>query len=109
MLVEITSAGQTKAIASYANQLDVQVSENYGQLQVRHASDQRPLPRTYVKVFAEIEGRAVFYKDGYTDLRGKFDYTSLSTNDLDNTKRFSILILTTEHGATVREVKPPAR
>jgi hypothetical protein len=107
--VEITAAGQSKAIASYANQLDVQISENYGQIQVRHAGDQRPLPRTYVKVFAEIEGKPVFYKDGYTDLRGKFDYTSLSTDDLDKTKRFSLLILTKDHGATVREVKPPAR
>ena len=109
VLVEITAAGQTKAVASYANQLDVQISENYGQLQVRHAGDQRPLPRTYVKVFAEIDGKPVFYKDGYTDLRGKFDYTSLSTGDLDRTKRFSLLIITPDHGATVREVKPPAR
>jgi hypothetical protein len=109
VLVEITAAGQTKAIASYANQLYVQISENYGQLQVRHAGDQRPLPRSYVKVFAEIEGKPVFYKDGYTDLRGKFDYTSLSTADLDKTIRFSLLILTKDHGATVREVKPPAR
>ena len=109
VLVEITAAGQTKAVASYANQLDVQISENYGQLQVRHAGDQRPLPRTYVKVFAEIDGKPTFYKDGYTDLRGKFDYTSLSTADLDKTTRFSLLILTPDHGATVREVKPPAR
>ncbi len=109
VLVEITAAGQTRATASYANQLDVQISENYGLLQVRHAADQRPLPRTYVKVFAEIAGKPVFYKDGYTDLRGKFDYTSLSTADLDKTTRFSLLILTTSHGATVREVKPPAR
>ncbi|MES2469646.1 MAG: hypothetical protein V4675_20250 [Verrucomicrobiota bacterium] len=109
VLVEITAAGQTKAVASYANQLDVQISENYGQLQVRHAGDQRPLPRSYVKVFAEIDGKPTFYKDGYTDLRGKFDYTSLSTADLDKTTRFSLLILTPDHGATVREVKPPAR
>ncbi|MDB6070000.1 MAG: hypothetical protein JWL81_1171, partial [Verrucomicrobiales bacterium] len=109
VLVEITAAGQTKAVASYANQLDVQISENYGQLQVRHAGDQRPLPKTYVKVFAQIEGKPVFYKDGYTDLRGKFDYTSLSTSGLDKTTRFSLLILSAEHGATVREAAPPAR
>ena len=109
VLVEITAVGQTKAAASYANQLDIQISENFGQLQVRHAGDQRPLPRTYIKVFAEINGQPAFYKDGYTDLRGRFDYASLSTADLDHTQRFSILILTPDHGATVREVKPPAR
>ncbi|MES2708459.1 MAG: hypothetical protein V4726_17840 [Verrucomicrobiota bacterium] len=109
VLVEITTAGQTKAAASYANQLDLQVSENYGILQVRHAGDQRPLPKVYVKVFADINGTPTFYKDGYTDLRGKFDYTSLSTSDLDKTKRFSLLVLSPDHGATVREVAPPAR
>lgn len=109
VMIEVTAAGMTQSVASYANQLNVSISENYGQLTVRHAGDQRPLPRTYVKVFAEIDGRPAFYKDGYTDLRGKFDYTSLSTDDLDKTTRFSILILNPEHGATVREVKPPAR
>ena len=30
--------------------------------------------------------------DGYTDLRGRFDYTSLSTNPLDAVARFSLRI-----------------
>lgn len=109
VLVEITAAGVERSAVSYANALDVQISENHGILTVRHTGDRRPLPRTYVKVFAERDGRPVFYKDGYTDLRGKFDYASLSTDDLDNTTRFAILILHPEHGAVVREVKPPQR
>ncbi|MBS0203885.1 MAG: hypothetical protein JSS49_13350, partial [Planctomycetes bacterium] len=52
-------------------------------------------------------GQAKFYKDGYTDLRGRFDYASISTNDLDQTTRFSILILSEAHGALVREASPP--
>jgi hypothetical protein len=55
------------------------------------------------------DGSVQFYKDGYTDLRGRFDYTSLSTNDLDNVDRFALLIMTEEHGATVREAMPPKR
>ena len=47
--------------------------------------------------------------DGYTDLRGKFDYASLSTGDLDTTTRFSVLIMSDTHGATVKEVQPPKR
>lgn len=109
VLVEITAGGRTRAVAAYANQLDVLVSENYGQLTVRHAVDRRPLPGVYVKVFAERNGAPAFYKDGYTDLRGKFDYASLSTDDLDSTSRFSILILSPDAGATVREAAPPAR
>ena len=36
----------------------------------------KPLPGVYVKVFVRISGSgtAQFYKDGYTDIRGKFDY-----------------------------------
>ena len=47
-----------------------------------------------------------FYKDGYTDLRARFDDSSLSTNDLDFVERFSVLILYDEHGAMVKEVAP---
>ena len=32
---------------------------------------------------AQHGGSVAFYKDGYTDLRGWFDYATLSTNDLD--------------------------
>jgi hypothetical protein len=63
----------------------------------------------YVKVFADHDGTPAFYRDGYTDLRGKFDYASLSTGDLDNTRRFSILVMSDDHGAVVKEAKPPAR
>ena len=50
-----------------------------------------------------------FYKDGYTDLRGRFDYASLSTGEIENTERFALLVLSEEHGAVIREAAPPAR
>ncbi len=109
VLVEIQGNGKTASQTYYANELDVAISENYGQLQVRHKGDHRPLAKTYVKVFAEINGQAKFYKDGYTDLRGKFDYASLSTDQIGQATRFSILVLSEPHGATVREAKPPQR
>jgi hypothetical protein len=109
VLVEVVAAGQRKSQAVYANELKVSLSEAFGQLQVRHAKDDRPLPRTYVKVYAEVNGRAAFYKDGYTDLRGKFDYASLSTDDLNGATRFAILVLSDEHGAVVKEAQPPRR
>ena len=68
------------------------------------------LPKIYVKVYAKMKNGGVkFYKDGYTDLRGRFDYTSLSTNELDNVERFSMLVLSEEHGGVVREAAPPKR
>jgi hypothetical protein len=53
------------------------------------------------------DGSVQFYKDGYTDLRGRFDFSSLSTNELDNVEKFALLIMSDEHGAVVREAAPP--
>jgi hypothetical protein len=77
---------------------------------VTHKESGKPLPKTYVKVYARSrDGQITFYKDGYSDLRGRFDYSSLSTNTLDNVERFSLLILHEEFGAIVREASIPQR
>ncbi|HKD37081.1 MAG TPA: hypothetical protein VKB78_09780, partial [Pirellulales bacterium] len=110
LLIEITGAGGTQSQAYYSNALRVQTVENFGQLRVNLDRDGSPLPKVYVKVYARMKDGAVkFYKDGYTDLRGYFDYTSLNTNELDFVDRFSILILSENHGAVVREAAPPKR
>ena len=71
-------------------------------------ADRRPLSQTYVKFDTQRkEGTVKCRKDGYMDLRGRFDYSSFSTNDLDVVQRFSVLILHDEDGATVKEVAPP--
>jgi len=63
-----------------------------------------------VKVYARQQGgKVVFFKDGYTDLRGRFDYASVSTGDVGQVERFAILVLSDTAGAVVREAKPPAR
>jgi hypothetical protein len=73
-------------------------------------SDQAALPATYVKVYARNHGGAVaFYKDGYTDLRGWFDYATLSTDELDRVERFSIQVSSDAHGSSILEAPPPAR
>jgi hypothetical protein len=108
VLVEIVGAGQTKTQAYYSNSLSVQVIENYGQIKVTHQADGKAIPKAYVKVYAQMNNGAVkFYKDGYTDLRGRFDYASLNSNDLEVATKFSILVMSDEHGALVREAAPP--
>ena len=68
------------------------------------------MPKAYVKVYARMnDGSVRFYKDGYTDLRGIFEYAALSTNELDNVQTFAILILTETDGAIVRIAQPPKR
>ena len=95
--------------AVYANELTPVVSENFGILTVRHTADERALPKVYVKVYAMTGSGPQFYKDGYTDLRGKFDYASVSTSDISDASRFSILVMSEEHGATVLEAPVPQR
>ncbi|MDB5384756.1 MAG: hypothetical protein JWM11_402, partial [Planctomycetaceae bacterium] len=110
VLVEVVGAGQTKTQAYYSHSLSVQVIENYGQIKVTHQTTGQPVSKAYVKVYAQMANGVVkFYKDGYTDLRGRFDYSSLNTNDLDVATKFSILVMSNEHGALVREAMPPKR
>jgi hypothetical protein len=109
-IVEIVAANIRRSQANYAHDLAVQVIEPYGQLRVRVRASGQPLPRAYVKVYARKHGGEVsFYKDGYTDVRGAFDYASLSTNELDSVERFAMLVMTGEHGALIREAAPPQR
>ena len=40
----------------------------------------------------------MFYKDGYTDLRGKFDYASASSQNIKDIKKFSFFIMSDHFG-----------
>ncbi|RCK81145.1 MAG: hypothetical protein OZSIB_2522 [Candidatus Ozemobacter sibiricus] len=110
MMIEVSAGPLVRSQAYYPHSLAVQTIETYGQVRVTHATTGEPLPKVYVKVYARLkDGQIVFYKDGYTDLRGKFDYASLSTNQLDQTERFALLIMSDKHGSLVREAAPPPR
>lgn len=137
VLVEILGAGQRKAQTYHANTLKLQLAENYGRLEVRDATENKPVSKAYVKVYARLQNGTVrFFKDGYTDLRGRFDYASLNSSDsptppvplvpgargsdgmnyqmlspaeLGLVERFSILLMSESHGADVHEAAPPAQ
>jgi hypothetical protein len=136
VLVEILGAGQRKAQAYHANTLKLTLAENYGQIEVRDEAAGKPVSKAYVKVYARLRNGTVrYYKDGYTDLRGKFDYASLNSSDshvppvpsprhsgeaaaglgyqmltpgeLGDVEKLAILLMSDAHGAAVREVAPP--
>lgn len=136
VLVEVVAAGQRKAQPYHANTLKLTLAENYGRLEARDIATDKPVSRAYVKVYARLKGGTVrFFKDGYTDLRGRFDYASLNApatlnpqpatdaaeppprNGLDYqmlkpaelgaVEKLAILILSDTHGAATREVNPP--
>ena len=108
VLVEIVGGGKTRSLPYYANALDVRLQENYGQLRVTDAASGKAQPKVYVKVYARLaDGQVKFYKDGYTDHRGRFDYASVSTPEVAPVQRLSILVLSEDKGAQIREVNPP--
>jgi hypothetical protein len=110
VVIEAAAAGLQRSQAYTPHSLNLQMQENYGQLRVLHAESDKPLSKVYVKVYARYQdGRVEFYKDGYTDLRGRFDYSSLSSDDLAQVERFAVLVLSTDAGALAREAPPPKR
>ena len=110
VLVEVRAAGLVRSRQYFANALDVRFLESYGQVAVSEPTTNKPLAKTYVKVFAKLgNGQVRFHKDGYTDLRGRFDYASLSDDPNSGATRYSVLVLDESRGAVIREINPPAR
>ena len=109
VLVELRAGDQVKAKPYFANSMSVQAIERFGQIHVTTNDANKPVSKAYVKVYSQRnDGKIKFHKDGYTDLRGRFDYVSQSNNPLDGISSYSILILSPEFGAVTRQVNPPA-
>ena len=110
LLVEVTAGGIVRSQPLYSSAMTLRVIEPYGQVAVTRVADGKPIAKAYVKVYARLDdGSVVFAKDGFTDIRGRFDYASLSTDDALRAKRFSILVTTPEDGSQVREADAPGR
>ena len=108
VLVEVIAGDSSKSKTWYANSMEVQVIESYGQVLLSNVETKKPISKAYVKVFSKgANGNAEFHKDGYTDLRGRFDFVTQSNRSLDGISEYAILIISDDHGAVIREAKPP--
>jgi len=108
-MIEIRGIGTSirKNIFHFAHTFRLFVQEEQCQLVVLNPAG-GPLIQQYVKVYVKkFNGTVAFYKDGYTDLRGSFEYGSVSTTSLSEVARFALLIVSDTHGAMIREVAPP--
>lgn len=114
LVIEISaqeSNGIKQMKTYFSATLKVRVIENFGELKVFVSSDGKdvPLPKTYVKVYSRKAGSQVqFFKDGYTDLRGRFDYGQLSGTNISDVERFAIFVHNEDHGSLIKEAKPPS-
>lgn len=128
VLLEVTGAGGlSRSLPRFASSLTVHVLEAQGVLQAYCPPDTAagsgsdppvsrgvrllPAAAVYVKVYARhAGGDEVFYKDGYTDLRGRFDYVTLtSTADVSAVVRYSLLVASRQHGAVMLQAAPPPK
>ena len=90
-----------------SSNLYVIITESLGELQVLD-KNLKPLIKAYVKVYAKLNNDNVqFYKDGYTDLNGKFNYLFLNSDLLEQVKKFYIYVSEGNHGEIIKECFPP--
>ena len=110
VVIEAVAGSARDVCTHFAHELLLSVVASHGQLRVSHAPSGAARIAAYVKCYARYhDGGVHFYKDGYTDLCGRFDYATLSTDDLDRVERFALLVVDDSAGSTVVEAAPPAR
>lgn len=109
-LLEVVSGDQRSTGMVYFSKLQWFVENRYAQIKV--TAENKPLPGAYVKVYAQVNGQSHFIKDGYTDLRGRFDYLSVSSLPqgltLGNIQNLAILVQSDQFGGIVTEATAPA-
>ena len=108
VVIEVSGGGLQKLVTYFSTSLKIQIFENYGELKVTDEAGKQ-LAQVYVKTFVmKNDGSVSFYKDGYTDIRGRFDYVSLNSSKLQNVKKFSLFIMSDKCGSLIRECTPPS-
>jgi len=104
VMIELTGEGLNKVKPHFSHNLFARVDE--GLIRVCSNSDGHPLSKCYIKVFAKLKNETImFYKDGYTDLRGVFDFESLSVDTSQWVVSYSVLVMSEKNGTTILEAK----
>lgn len=127
IFVEISSVDTANTIkrrqAYFSHSLHAHIAESYGIVRVMSGKTKRPLAGAYVKVYAKLKqgGSAQFWKDGYTGLNGVFDYIGVTEGNAlmggqdtdlkslmdEKIDKLSILVVSADEGAVVKEAYPP--
>jgi len=108
MFIQLVTSSKISSLTYFSTSLKVQFIENYGQVKVTD-SENKPLAKVYIKCFAKTKAGVVnFYKDGYTNLRGRFDYALTNAGDVNTIEKFSILIMSDDFGSLIKEIDPPS-
>ena len=106
IFIEINGDNMKTFDTYFSANLQVKVNESFGEIKVTNTQF-KPIIKAYVKCHALIDDTVMFYKDGYTDLRGTFNYLSLNTDQIYKVKKFYLFVSDEKMGALVKEVNPP--
>lgn len=90
------------AKTQYNNDLYVEFNQQRGDLFVGNFS-KFPVPKAYIKVYlaTQLNPNGFFLKDGYTDLRGRFNYLSTDVSLPDDAVKVAVLVVSETCGANV--------
>ena len=105
--IEVISGKKREKEIYNSSLLKYSIIESIGEIKVM-TPELKPLSQVYIKCFCETNnGSIIFYKDGFTDLRGKFDYISLNNDLVNEVKTFSILMVSKDYGSIITTCSPP--
>merc|ERR1719419_1083964 len=109
-IIRLTWGDEDKDVVvnDYDNEIDVQVSQKVGEVRVISTEEKSagmPVAGAYCKVYSRNnDGTTQFFKDGYTDIRGRFNFRDLSTSDQIKAVRYALLV-TTKLGSSKCEIE----
>ena len=108
LLIEVNYESIKLLYLYLSSNLYIMITESIGELRVLD-QNLKPLVKAYVKVYAKLddENNIIFYKDGYSDLNGKFNYLIINNNLIKQIKKFYVYIYEVNHGDTIKECFPP--
>ena len=108
LIIELVGGGKQVFLSYFSTDMRVIVNENFGELKVIDEKGNSQ-PKVYVKVYAKHNnGEVKFFRDGYTDIRGKIEYAQSSSGKLGTIEKFSVFIMSDELGSMTKECKPPS-
>ena len=118
LLIQVVNSDNSlmKSKSFYDRQLTVHIESNDGMLRVftkhKKSGTFLNIPKAYVKVYFKSKNKqmdATFYKDGYTDFNGKFDYVSVSSthSELDQIAQFAVFVSHPRYGSVVVKADKP--
>lgn len=108
-IIEISSDAKKIFKTYFSNELELNIIEALGEIKITDKKS-KPLQKAYVKCFAKLKnGKVIFFKDGFSDLRGKFNYLCNNIISVNEIEMFSVFVFDEELGSAIKLALPPAK